>query len=158
MYNEGANKSFISKVCTLGSIQHINLIHILGYRIKGLKHMLVYEYMSNSFLDKWFYEDNLLDWDKWLCIIIVVTKGLAHGLHPKIGWFWINKNYKWQGWKCGMCPIVLFIIMCVQLQTLQIWTLLWGISFEFHIFIVIGHGTNTINNHNLKWTFEKHLM
>jgi serine/threonine protein kinase len=82
LYNEGAKKSFISKVCTLGSIQHINLIHLLGYCIKGLKHMLVYEYMSNSFIDKWLYEDNLLDWNKQLCIIKGVTQGLAH-LHHK---------------------------------------------------------------------------
>jgi len=63
-FNEGAKKSFISKVRTLGSIQHIHLVCLLGYYIKGLKHMLVYEYISNSSLDKWFYEDNLLDWDR----------------------------------------------------------------------------------------------
>ncbi len=64
LFNEGAKKSFILEMCTLKSIQHINLIYLLGYCIKGLKHMLVYEYMSNSSLDKWLYEDNLLDWDK----------------------------------------------------------------------------------------------
>jgi serine/threonine protein kinase len=63
-YNEGAKKSFISEVRTLGSIQHINLIRLLGYCIQDLEYMLVYEYMSNSSLDKWIYEDNLLDWDK----------------------------------------------------------------------------------------------
>jgi serine/threonine protein kinase len=77
-YNEGAKKSFISEVRTLGSIQHINLVRLLGYCIKGLKHMLVYEYISNSSLDKWLYEDNLLDWDRRVCIIIGVAQGLAH--------------------------------------------------------------------------------
>jgi serine/threonine protein kinase len=62
-HNESAKKSFISEVHTLGSIQHINLVHLLGYCIEGLKHMLVYEYISNSSLDKCFKEDNLLDWD-----------------------------------------------------------------------------------------------
>jgi tetratricopeptide (TPR) repeat protein len=77
-HNEGAKKSFISEVHALGSIQHINLVHLLGYCIKGSKHMLVYEYMSNASLDKWLEEDNLLDWDRRLCIIIGVAQGLAH--------------------------------------------------------------------------------
>jgi serine/threonine protein kinase len=76
--NEGAKKSFISEVRTLGSIQHINLVRLLGYCIEGSKHMLVYEYMSNSSLDKWLKEDNLLDWDRRVCIIIRVAQGLAH--------------------------------------------------------------------------------
>jgi serine/threonine protein kinase len=77
-HNEGAKKSFISEVRTLGSIQHINLVRLLGYCIKGFKHMLVYEYISNSSLDKWLHEDNLLDWDRRVCIIIGVARGLAH--------------------------------------------------------------------------------
>ncbi|CAM6013286.1 unnamed protein product, partial [Sphagnum balticum] len=76
--NEGAKKSFISEVRTLGSIQHINLVRLLGYCIEGLKHMLVYEYISNSSLDKWLYEDNLLDWDRRKCIIRGIAQGLAH--------------------------------------------------------------------------------
>ncbi|CAK9234801.1 unnamed protein product [Sphagnum troendelagicum] len=77
-HNEGAKKSFISEVHALGSIQHINLVHLLGYCIKGSKHMLVYEYMSNASLDKWLKEDNRLDWDRRLGIIIGVAQGLAH--------------------------------------------------------------------------------
>jgi tetratricopeptide (TPR) repeat protein len=77
-HHEGAKKSFISEVCTLGTIRHINVVRLLGYCIKGSKHMLVYEYISNSSLDKWLYEDNLLDWDRRVCIIIGVAQGLAH--------------------------------------------------------------------------------
>jgi serine/threonine protein kinase len=77
-HNEGAKKSFIYEVCTLGKIQHINLIHLLGYCIEGSKHMLVYEYMPNSSFDTWLNEDNLLDWDRRVCIIIGVAQGLAH--------------------------------------------------------------------------------
>jgi tetratricopeptide (TPR) repeat protein len=76
--NEGAKKSFISEVRTLGSIRHINLVRLLGYCIEGSKHMLVYEYMSNSSLDTKLNEDNLLDWDRRMCIIIGVAQGLAH--------------------------------------------------------------------------------
>jgi tetratricopeptide (TPR) repeat protein len=63
-YHEGAKKSFISEMNTLGSIRHINLVRLLGYCIKGLKHMLVYEYISNSSIDKWLDGDKRLDWDK----------------------------------------------------------------------------------------------
>jgi serine/threonine protein kinase len=81
-HNEGAKKSFISKVNTLGSIQHVNLVRLLGYCIQGLKHMLVYEYISNSSLDKWFDGYKHMDWDKRICIIVGVAQGLAH-LHHK---------------------------------------------------------------------------
>jgi serine/threonine protein kinase len=77
-HNEGAKKSFISEVRTLGSIQHINLVRLLGYSIKGSKHMLVYEYISNSSLDTWLSKDYLLDWDRRVCIIIGIAQGLAH--------------------------------------------------------------------------------
>jgi tetratricopeptide (TPR) repeat protein len=80
-HNEGAKKSFISEVNTLGSIQHINLVRLLGYCIEGLKHILVYEYISNSSLDKWLHGDKRLDWDKRICIIIGVARGLAHLHH-----------------------------------------------------------------------------
>jgi len=81
-HNEGVKKKFISKVNTLGVIQHIDLVCLLGYCIEGLKHMLVYEYISNSSLDKWLDGYKHLDWDKRICIIIEVTQGLAH-LHHK---------------------------------------------------------------------------
>jgi serine/threonine protein kinase len=81
-HNEGAKKSFISEVNTLGSIEHINLVRLLGYCIEGVKHMVVYEYISNSSLDKQLKEDKNLDWDKRICIIIGVAQGLAY-LHHK---------------------------------------------------------------------------
>jgi serine/threonine protein kinase len=68
-HNEGEKKKFISEMYTLGSIQHINLVRLLGYCIEGLKHMLVYEYISNSSLDKCLKKDNLLDWDRQMCIL-----------------------------------------------------------------------------------------
>jgi len=54
-HNEGAKKSFIFEVRILGSIQHINLVRFLVYYIKGLQHMLVYEYISNSSLNQGEY-------------------------------------------------------------------------------------------------------
>jgi serine/threonine protein kinase len=80
-HNEGAQKSFISKVFTLGLIQHAILVRLLGYCIESSKHVLVYEYMSNSSLDKWLLNENLLDWDKRMCIIIGIAQGLAYLHH-----------------------------------------------------------------------------
>jgi tetratricopeptide (TPR) repeat protein len=81
-HNEGAKKSFISEVGTLGSTQHINLVRLLGYCIQGLNHTLVYEYMPNKSLDKWLFDDKLLNWNKQVSIIIGVAQGLAY-LHQK---------------------------------------------------------------------------
>jgi serine/threonine protein kinase len=102
-HNEGAQNSFISEVLTLGSIQHTNLVRLLGYYIEGSKHVLVYEYMSNSSLDKWLLNENLLDWDKRMSIIIGIAQGLAylhHECNPTIVHLDINpqnilldKNY-----------------------------------------------------------------
>ncbi|KAH9540515.1 hypothetical protein CY35_14G009600, partial [Sphagnum magellanicum] len=102
-HNEGAQKSFISEVLTLGSIQHTNLVQLLGYCIEGSKHVLVYEYMSNSSLDKCLSNENILDWDKRICIIIGIAQGLAylhHECNPTIVHLDINpqnilldKNY-----------------------------------------------------------------
>jgi len=81
-HNEGAKKSFISEVRTLGFIQHINLVRLLGYCIQGLNHMLVYEYLSNKSLDQWLSHDKHLNWNKRTSIIIGVAQGLAY-LHHK---------------------------------------------------------------------------
>jgi len=81
-HNEGAKKSFTSKVCILGLTQHINLVQLLGYCIQRLEHMLVYEYMSNKSLDKWFSHEKFLNWNKQVSIIIGIAQGLAY-LHHK---------------------------------------------------------------------------
>ncbi|KAH8962719.1 hypothetical protein BDL97_05G115300 [Sphagnum fallax] len=81
-HNEGAKKSFTSEVRTLGLTQHINLVRLLGYCIEGLRHMLVYEYMSNKSLDQRLSHDKHLNWNKRTSIIIGVAQGLAY-LHHK---------------------------------------------------------------------------
>ncbi|CAK9863688.1 unnamed protein product, partial [Sphagnum jensenii] len=80
-HNEGAKRSFASEVRTLGKTQHINLVRLLGYCIKGLKHMLVYEYMSNKSLDEWLSDDKLLNWNKRTSIIVGVAQGLKYLHH-----------------------------------------------------------------------------
>ncbi len=88
--DEGVKKSFETELHTLGSIHHVNLVRLLGYSVEGSKHMLVYEYMSNSSLDKWLFNDGserFLDWNSRMRIILGVAQGLAylhHGCNPAI--------------------------------------------------------------------------
>jgi serine/threonine protein kinase len=80
-HNQGAKKSFISKVHTLGSIQHVNLVQLFGYYIQGTKHILVYKYMSNSSINKWLFDDksnHFLNWHERVHIIIGIVEGLAY--------------------------------------------------------------------------------
>jgi serine/threonine protein kinase len=79
--NVGAKKSFTSEIHTLGLIQHINLVRLLGYCIRGLDHMLVYEYMSKKSLDEWLSDDKHLNWKKRTSIIIGIVQGLTYLHH-----------------------------------------------------------------------------
>ncbi|XP_062229660.1 putative cysteine-rich receptor-like protein kinase 20 [Phragmites australis] len=63
----------------LASLQHINLIRLLGWCVNGKERILVYEFMDNGSLDRIIFEKTkgaLLNWHKRLQII----KGLADGL------------------------------------------------------------------------------
>lgn len=63
----------------LASLQHINLIRLLGWCVHGKERLLVYEFMHNGSLDRIIFEKTkaaLLNWHKRLQII----KGLAEGL------------------------------------------------------------------------------
>eukprot|EP01018_Ginkgo_biloba_P036835 Gb_16909 [translate_table: standard] len=79
---------FRAEVAVLGSINHVNLVRLLGFCSDGTHRMLVYEYMSNTSLDRWlFHRPQLsssffLDWKKRYKIILDTAQGLAF-LHEK---------------------------------------------------------------------------
>jgi len=80
---------FRAEVATLGSINHVNLVRLLGFCADGTYRLLVYEYMSNGSLDRWLfrrpYDKNplpFLDWRKRYKIIHDMARGLAF-LHDK---------------------------------------------------------------------------
>ncbi|XP_039130363.1 LOW QUALITY PROTEIN: G-type lectin S-receptor-like serine/threonine-protein kinase At2g19130 [Dioscorea cayenensis subsp. rotundata] len=77
-------KDFQTEVITLGRIQHINLIRLLGFCCEGTKRLLVYDYMPNGSLDHHLFNRNdvVLDWRTRYQIIIGVAKGLEY-LHEK---------------------------------------------------------------------------
>ncbi|KAK8573930.1 hypothetical protein V6N13_096861 [Hibiscus sabdariffa] len=46
------NKSFIAEVQTIGSINHFNLVSLVGYCAENFSRLLVYDYMVNGSLDR----------------------------------------------------------------------------------------------------------
>ncbi|KAA8525003.1 hypothetical protein F0562_011359 [Nyssa sinensis] len=78
-------KSFLAEVETIGSIHHVNLVRLIGFCAEKSNRFLVYEYMSNSSLDKWIFHRNRelsLGWDSRRKIILDIAKGLAY-LHEE---------------------------------------------------------------------------
>ncbi|ONK54847.1 uncharacterized protein A4U43_UnF10540 [Asparagus officinalis] len=58
-------KEFLAEVKTIGNVQHINVVRLIGFCSEKSHRLLVYEYMCNGSLDKWiFYKsgDDPLDW------------------------------------------------------------------------------------------------
>uniref|UniRef100_A0A0D9V8T6 non-specific serine/threonine protein kinase n=1 Tax=Leersia perrieri TaxID=77586 RepID=A0A0D9V8T6_9ORYZ len=73
-------KQFRAEVSTIGNIQHINLIQLLGFCSEGAKRLLVYEFMPNGSLDHHLFQSNsaILSWKKRYQIAIGIAKGLAY--------------------------------------------------------------------------------
>ncbi|CAI9089143.1 OLC1v1023653C1, partial [Oldenlandia corymbosa var. corymbosa] len=85
--------SFLVEVKAIGSIQHVNLVKLIGFCFEKSHRLLVYEYMNNRSLEGWIFsgkgKNHCLPW-KWHIrknIITDIAKGLAY-LHeecsPKI--------------------------------------------------------------------------
>ena len=73
-------KQFRAEVSSIGAVQHINLVKLVGFCCDGSKRLLVYDYMSNCSLDIHLFRENsmVLDWDTRYQIAIGVAKGLAY--------------------------------------------------------------------------------
>jgi serine/threonine protein kinase len=85
---EGARqgkKEFFTEVETIGSIEHINLVGLIGFCAEKFERLLVYEYMSRGSLDRWIYyhhNNAPLDWCTRYRIIMDIAKGLCY-LHEE---------------------------------------------------------------------------
>ncbi|KAG8075534.1 hypothetical protein GUJ93_ZPchr0006g42245 [Zizania palustris] len=78
--NQG-KREFLAEVETIGSINHIHLVSLIGFCAERTHRLLVYEYMPNGSLDKWIFQNHHaapLDWKTRLKIITDVAKGLAY--------------------------------------------------------------------------------
>lgn len=76
-----AAKVFRAEVSTLGSINHFNLVKLIGYCSDNSERLLVYEYMSNGSLDRFIFNpsaDVFLDWNKRFEIALGAARGIAY--------------------------------------------------------------------------------
>ncbi|XP_052137344.1 G-type lectin S-receptor-like serine/threonine-protein kinase At2g19130 [Oryza glaberrima] len=81
-------KQFRAEVSTIGMIQHVNLIRLLGFCTDRTRRLLVYEHMPNGSLDRHLFGSGsghgggVLSWKTRYQIALGVARGL-HYLHDK---------------------------------------------------------------------------
>ena len=73
-------KQFRVEVSSIGLIQHINLVKLIGFCCDGDKRLLVYEHMPNGSLDGHLFKSNspILNWNTRYQIAIGVARGLLY--------------------------------------------------------------------------------
>ncbi|KAJ1700772.1 hypothetical protein LUZ63_000551 [Rhynchospora breviuscula] len=77
-------KQFRAEVSTIGTIQHVNLVRLIGFCSEASYRILVYEYMPNSSLETQLFNsrDAVLNWSTRYQIALGTARGLAY-LHEK---------------------------------------------------------------------------
>ncbi|XP_062187619.1 G-type lectin S-receptor-like serine/threonine-protein kinase At2g19130 [Phragmites australis] len=77
-------KQFRAEVSTIGTIQHVNLVRLLGFCSEGSRRLLVYEFMPNGSLDFQLFpgETTALSWATRYQIALGTARGLNY-LHEK---------------------------------------------------------------------------
>ncbi|KAJ9132062.1 hypothetical protein P3X46_034575 [Hevea brasiliensis] len=78
--SQQGESEFLSEVRMITSIQHKNLVRLLGCCSDGAQRLLVYEYMKNRSLDLILYgkSDHFLDWKTRFQIILGIARGLQY--------------------------------------------------------------------------------
>ncbi|KAL6842799.1 hypothetical protein ACP4OV_027643 [Aristida adscensionis] len=77
-------KEFRAEVRSIGVIQHINLVKLVGFCCQGSNRLLVYEFMPNCSLDVHLFQSNCmsLSWRTRYEIALGIARGLAY-LHER---------------------------------------------------------------------------
>ncbi|KAH9289955.1 hypothetical protein KI387_034072 [Taxus chinensis] len=80
-------KEFRAEISTIGNIQHVNLVRLLGFCTEGSQRLLVYEYLPNGSLNSFLSHKSggagmVLDWKTRFEIALGITKGLVY-LHEE---------------------------------------------------------------------------
>uniref|UniRef100_A0ACD5TR32 Uncharacterized protein n=1 Tax=Avena sativa TaxID=4498 RepID=A0ACD5TR32_AVESA len=77
-------KQFRAEVQTVGVIQHVNLVRLIGFCVQGRTRLLVYEYMENGSLNSHLFSESSarLTWDLRYRIALGIARGLAY-LHEE---------------------------------------------------------------------------
>ncbi|KAK7347802.1 hypothetical protein VNO80_22341 [Phaseolus coccineus] len=78
--SQQGEKEFLAEVRMITSIQHKNLVRLIGCCTDGPQKILVYEYMKNRSLDLIIYgkSDQFLNWNTRFQIILGVARGLQY--------------------------------------------------------------------------------
>lgn len=71
---------FKTEVVLVAKLQHKNLVKLLGFCVASKEKILVYEFLSNSSLDKFLFgtKDTSLDWETRFKIILGIARGLLY--------------------------------------------------------------------------------
>jgi hypothetical protein len=75
-------KQFRTEVCTIGTVNHVNLVRLRGFCSEGTRKLLVYDYMPNGSLESYLFHEKILDWKTRYQIVIGTARGLDY-LHEK---------------------------------------------------------------------------
>ncbi|KAJ0489599.1 putative protein kinase RLK-Pelle-DLSV family [Helianthus annuus] len=87
---------FYNEVNMISSVEHKNLVRLLGCSCSGPESILVYEYLPNMSLDLFIFDETKgrdLSWDKRLKIIIGIAEGLVY-LHENTTTRIIHRDIK----------------------------------------------------------------
>ncbi|KAL8235821.1 hypothetical protein R6Q59_016902 [Mikania micrantha] len=79
----GGEKEFRAEVCTIGNIQHVNLVRLRGFCSEESHRLLVYDYMPNGPLSVFLKTGGPnLDWNARFRIAVGTARGIAY-LHEE---------------------------------------------------------------------------
>ncbi|KAG4921366.1 hypothetical protein JHK84_050236 [Glycine max] len=87
---------FFNEVNIISSVEHKNLVRLLGCSCSGPESLLIYEYLPNRSLDRFIFDKNKgreLNWDKRYDIIIGTAEGLVY-LHENSNIRIIHRDIK----------------------------------------------------------------
>ncbi|XP_042487465.1 L-type lectin-domain containing receptor kinase S.1 [Macadamia integrifolia] len=78
-------REFMAEISSMGRLQHKNLVQMRGWCRKGNELMLVYDYMPNSSLNRWIFDNpkKLMGWEARRRVLRDVAEGLNYLHH---GW------------------------------------------------------------------------
>ncbi|KAH0875581.1 hypothetical protein HID58_072943 [Brassica napus] len=87
---------FYNEVNIISSVEHKNLVRLLGCSCSGPESLLVYEYLQNKSLDRFIFDVNrgkTLDWPRRFVIIVGTAEGLVY-LHEQSSVKIIHRDIK----------------------------------------------------------------